>query len=86
VIADKLASRLHARIERRRDKFALIDQSSNGTYVTVEGEGEILLRREELLMRGRGHISFGHSQAADPAETLAFACIDRDSGTGGPGS
>jgi adenylate cyclase len=76
VIADKLASRLHARIERRRDRFVLVDQSSNGTYVMVEGEGEIVLRREELLLRGRGHVSFGHSHAADPAEFLAFACLE----------
>ncbi len=76
VIADKLASRLHARIERRRDKFVLIDQSSNGTFVTVEGEREIQLRREELLLRGRGQISFGHPCQADPAEILAFACTE----------
>ncbi len=37
VIADRKASRLHARIERRRDKFVLIDHSSNGTYLTVQG-------------------------------------------------
>ena len=78
VIADRLGSRLHARIERRRDRFVLIDQSSNGTYVTVEGEGEIALRREELMLRGRGHISFGHSYAVDPAETLQFAYIAGD--------
>ena len=41
VIGDPLASRLHARIERRRDKFVLVDQSSNGTFVTVDGEPEI---------------------------------------------
>ena len=63
VIADRLASRMHARIERRRDKFVLVDQSSNGTFVTVDGEGEIQLRREELMLRGRGRISFGHSYA-----------------------
>ncbi len=76
VIADRLASRLHARIERRRDKFVLIDQSSNGTFVTVEGEGEIQLRREELMLRGRGHISFGHPYQTDPLETLEFAFIE----------
>ena len=47
------------RIERRRDKFVLIDHSSNGTYVTVQGEPEIVLRREELTLRGRGQVSFG---------------------------
>lgn len=76
VIADRLASRLHARIERRRDNFALIDQSSNGTFVTIEGEDEIQLRREELKLRGRGRISFGHPYLSDPVEVLAFACIE----------
>ena len=45
---------MHARIERRRDKFVLIDHSSNGTYVTMESEPEIALRREEMVLRGRG--------------------------------
>jgi adenylate cyclase len=76
VIADPLASRLHARIERRRDKFVLVDQSSNGTFVTVDGEHEIQLRREEMILRRRGSISFGHRHEPDPAETLAFACLD----------
>ena len=35
VVADRKASRHHARIERRRDKFFLVDQSTNGTYVDV---------------------------------------------------
>jgi len=76
VIADRKASRLHGKIERRRDKFVLIDHSSNGTYVTVEGESEIILRREELILRGRGRMSFGHAYADDPAEFLAFSCLD----------
>jgi hypothetical protein len=76
VVADRKASRMHARIERRRDKFVLIDHSSNGTYVTVEGEAEILLRREEWTLRGRGRCSFGHPHADDPAEVLEFHCLD----------
>jgi class 3 adenylate cyclase len=76
VIADRKASRMHARIERRRDKFVLIDHSSNGTYVTVQGEAEIVLRREELTLRGRGQISFGHAYQDDPSEVLGFICLD----------
>lgn len=76
VLADRMASRLHGRIERRRDKFVLVDQSSNGTWVTLDGEREVELRREEMLLRGRGRISFGHPYAADPTETLAFACAE----------
>jgi len=82
VVADKMASRMHARIERRRDKFVIVDQSSNGTYVTVEGEREILLRREELILRGKGHITFGHANAAGAGEVLRFHCMEAF----GPGS
>jgi len=72
VIADRKASREHARIERRRDKFVLIDISSNGTYVTFHGEPEKTLRREEIVLHGRGSISFGHPYSADPTEVVAF--------------
>ncbi|MDT3672937.1 MAG: adenylate/guanylate cyclase domain-containing protein [Aromatoleum sp.] len=61
MIADRRASRTHARIERRRDKFVLIDQSTNGTYVTFDGEAEFALKREEVILRGKGRISFGHA-------------------------
>jgi len=72
VIADRKASREHARIERRRDKFVLIDVSSNGTFVTFHGEPEMAVRREEVLLHGRGSISFGHPYSADPTEVAAF--------------
>jgi adenylate cyclase len=75
VIADRKASRMHARIERRRDKFVLIDHSSNGTYVTVEGEPEMVLRREEVVLRNRGQMSFGHAYQDDTAEILTFSCL-----------
>jgi class 3 adenylate cyclase len=76
VIADRKASRMHARIERRRDKFVLIDHSSNGTYVSVLGEAELVLRREELILRGRGQMSFGHAYHDDPSEFIAYSCLD----------
>ena len=72
VIADRLASRMHARIERRRDRFVLVDHSSNGTFLQQNGEPELPLRREELVLRGRGRISFGHPLAADHRETVDF--------------
>jgi class 3 adenylate cyclase len=73
VIGDRMASRLHARIEKRRDKYVLIDHSTNGTFCTVQGEREVELRREELLLRGRGRIVFGHPAIEDPAgEVVEF--------------
>ena len=74
VIRDARASRSHARIECRRDKFVLVDLSSNGTFVTVQGEVEFSLRREEAILRGAGRIVFGHAWSALAAtETLEYA-------------
>lgn len=75
VLGDRMASRVHARIERRRDKFYLVDQSTNGTFVTFAGEAEIALRREEALLRGRGQVAFGHSLAQSGDETVDFEVL-----------
>jgi class 3 adenylate cyclase len=72
VILDRKASRLHARIERRRDKYVLIDHSTNGTFCTVQGEREVELRREEFLLRGRGRIIFGHSVEEPGTDIVEF--------------
>jgi class 3 adenylate cyclase len=74
VVGDRLASRNHARIERRRDRFVLVDHSSNGTFVAREGEPDIPLRREQYVLRGRGRISFGHAHATSPGEIVLFDC------------
>ncbi len=73
VIADKMASRVHCKVEYRRGKFFLIDQSTNGTYVAVEGDVEIMLKREQFMLRGRGVISLGHTSAEAGAEIVSFA-------------
>lgn len=72
VVADRMASRQHARIERRRDKFFVIDQSTNGTFVTFDGESEVTLRREEVMLRGQGRIVFGHSISESSDEVVHF--------------
>ncbi len=73
VVHDRMASRTHGKIERRLDKFVLTDHSSNGTYVTVEGDREIVLRREEFTLRGRGWIAFGQPRAT-ATDVLEFVC------------
>lgn len=72
VLADRKASRVHARIEKRRDKFVLVDQSTNGTFVSFDGEAEIALRREEVILRGSGRIVFGHGIAESAEDVVAF--------------
>lgn len=72
VLADPLASRNHARIERRREKFVLIDQSSNGTFVAVENGDRLRLLREEMILSGRGVITFGHAASDAGGEAVGF--------------
>jgi class 3 adenylate cyclase len=72
IIADRRASRSHARIERRIDRYVLIDQSTNGTYVTFDGELEFALKHEEVMLRGQGRIAFGHSSRDSNAEVVEF--------------
>ncbi len=72
VIRDPSASRTHCKIERRRDKFVLADQSTNGTFVSFDGEAEIALKREEVMLRGRGRFTFGHPDRGASDEGVDF--------------
>lgn len=71
-INEKLASRQHVRIELRRDKFFIIDQSTNGTHVLIDNEEAAFLRREEMPIYGNGKISLGRAFDQDPTEVVKF--------------
>jgi len=73
VVAEMTASRLHARIARRGAQYVLIDESTNGTCVEIEGEREVLLHRDRIMLHGRGKIAFG-TTTARAAEVLLFDC------------
>jgi adenylate cyclase len=73
VVDDDQVSRHHCTIERRGDKFVLSDTSSNGTYVTIQGEPEVLLQREDLTLSKRGWIAFGQPRVA-AKEAVEFIC------------
>lgn len=70
-VNETLASRQHVRIEHRRGKFFIIDQSTNGTYVHHESD-ESFLRREEMPLSGDGMISLGRSFSENPQEVVHF--------------
>ena len=72
-IAEKLASRQHVRIELRRDKFFIVDQSTNGTHVSIEDAEDAFLRREEMPLHGRGRISLGKGFDENPTEVVTFS-------------
>lgn len=74
-INEKLASRQHVRIELRRDKFFIVDQSTNGTHVLVDNAPEEFLRREEIPLTGSGRISLGRGFSEDPDEVVMFTLI-----------
>lgn len=76
VVTNVLASRLHSRIEFRKDRFVLIDQSTNGTFVLMYGAPEVSLRRDEVVLRGSGIISLGHAFDPNLPESIHFNCED----------
>ena len=74
VIKGNLISRIHARIEMRRGKFILIDQSTNGTFLeSIQGQ-ESFVRRDSTELTGEGIIGLG--RVAKPGTPLAihFVC------------
>lgn len=73
VVADRMASRAHCEIELRVDKFVVSDRSANGTYISEDGRDEVVLRREEMVLRGHGYIVLGQSRAG-ATELVEYSC------------
>ena len=74
VVKGNLISRLHARIEYSRNKFLLIDQSTNGTFVTTREGEEAFVRRDSMQLKGEGLIGFGRVPEAGSNLTLKYVC------------
>jgi class 3 adenylate cyclase len=70
VIKGNLISRIHARVEMRRGKFILVDQSTNGTFVLNLQGDETFVRRDTLELKGEGTIGLG--KAEQPGGSLAI--------------
>ncbi len=70
VVKGNLISRIHAKVEMRRGKFVLIDQSTNGTFLqNLQGE-ETFVRRDWTVLNGEGIIGLG--RAEQPGSALAI--------------
>ncbi|MFO7275583.1 MAG: adenylate/guanylate cyclase domain-containing protein [Pseudomonadota bacterium] len=74
VVKGNLISRLHARIEISRNKFVLIDQSTNGTFVQTSDGEEAFVRRDSLQIKGEGMIGLGRLPDRDSPQTIRFIC------------
>jgi hypothetical protein len=74
VVNDPRVSRTHARIDWRNGSILLVDVSSYGSWVRFSGGGaDLLLRREECVLHGKGEIALGASFSDLSVPTLMFS-------------
>jgi adenylate cyclase len=73
VIKGNLISRLHARIEMNRNKFMLIDQSTNGTFVAVKDGEDAFVRRDSMQIRGEGLIGLGKVPDENSSQVIRYS-------------
>jgi class 3 adenylate cyclase len=73
VVKGNLISRIHARVEKRRGKFLLVDQSTNGTFLQNAHGEETFVRRDSTELFGEGIIGLG--RVAKPGTPLAIHFI-----------
>jgi adenylate cyclase len=74
VVTDPRVSRTHARIDWRNGSFMFVDLSSYGCWVRFAGGGsDVLLRRKECVLHGRGEIALGSSFSDVSAATVMFS-------------
>ncbi|MGD9368545.1 MAG: FHA domain-containing protein [Desulfobacteraceae bacterium] len=74
-IKNPKVSRLHARIEMRKDRFILTDQSTNGTYIYTTGRKSIHLRRDEYTLEGDGIIYLGKEVTPESPDAIHYHVI-----------
>jgi hypothetical protein len=70
VIKGNLISRIHAKIEMRKGKFFLVDQSTNGSFIQNVQGIESSVRRDSIELTGEGTIGLGQVQR--PGEALSI--------------
>jgi class 3 adenylate cyclase len=74
VVKGNLISRLHARVEMNRNKFMLIDQSTNGTFVLGKDGEEAFVRRDSMQIRGEGLIGLGKAPDSNSSQVIRYTC------------
>lgn len=74
VVKDPRVSRTHARLEWRNGCVMLVDVSSYGSWVRFSeaGGADVLLRREECVLHGKGELALGASFSDLSVPTVAF--------------
>jgi hypothetical protein len=75
VMGDRAVSRIHAYIIHRDDHFYLIDQSTNGTHIYINGGRKAYVKEDEFLLSGRGSISPARKVSPDSANVITFTIL-----------
>ena len=75
LIEDRKASRAHGRIQKRASSYFYIDSSTNGSFISFPGQNEIMLRKDEIQLRGPGRICFGSSRNDSLADFADFEYV-----------
>ncbi|PLQ00505.1 adenylate/guanylate cyclase domain-containing protein [Cupriavidus pauculus] len=78
VVSDRRASRFQAVVEPRAGRYVLVDRSSNGTHVSVDGEAPFVLRRDEVALQRHGWLTFGEAAGASDERVEFFLQTDQD--------
>ena len=55
--------------------MVLIDKSTNGTYVVIDGLPEHFVKRGECILRGKGPILFASSSSDPDSDCAEFELI-----------
>src|SRR5271167_4854197 len=74
IVKGNLISRLHARVEINRNKFILVDQSTNGTFVIGKDGEEAFVRRDSMQIRGEGLIGLGKAPDSNSSQVIRYNC------------
>lgn len=74
VVAGNLVSRLHARVEAGKNRFLLVDQSTNGSFIEPDSGESSFVRRDSMPLRGRGIIGLGQAPEPDSVHTIEYSC------------
>lgn len=77
VVNDPRVSRIHARLEWRNGSVVFVDVSSYGSWIRFSGTtgSDVLLRREECVLHGKGELALGASFADPSVPTVSFSIL-----------
>ncbi len=76
VVKGNLISRIHAKVEMRRGKIMIVDQSTNGTFMLSLQGVETFVRRDSAELIGEGTIGLGKAEAPGASLAIHFKTLD----------